>query len=166
MVTQEHHIFGTISVAVSTSGGCTKIASMETRSMWITMEMNTNLVRAFSAELPPWQIHQNENFLWKHISWQEDYLRTDANLEPRIFKLSYGGTRFRSLPWISYPDPAFFSLASFPFKWKILKAFQILTFCVEFMFPDPAHLPGNIDRKNSFCQSLTLLLNQGSYPLM
>lgn len=67
-----------------------KNAGMETRNMWITMEMNTNLVRAFSAELSPWQIHQNENFLWKHISWQEEDLETDTSLEPRIFKLSYG----------------------------------------------------------------------------
>lgn len=93
-----------------------KNAGMETRNLGITMEMNTNLVRAFSAELCPWQIHQNENFLWKHISWQEEDLETDTSLEPRIFKLSYEEPDSDPCPEYHVQILLFLSLVSFPFK--------------------------------------------------
>lgn len=114
MVTQEHREFG-----IRQNYFCSsryKSASLETRNMWITMEMDTNLVRAFSTELSPWQIHQSENFLWENIRQHEEDLRTDTSLESKVFKLSLGGTRFRSLHWISSPDLVLFSVPSFPFK--------------------------------------------------
>lgn len=127
MAAHEHPSFGVRWNRFCSSGFCCwvhKKVPAGKPETWITMEMNTNSVEVLSAELSPWQIHQNENFLWKHISWQEGDLGTDASLEPSIFKP--WGNQIQSFTLNNISKPCSFCLwLPFPLSkncWKLLKS--------------------------------------------